>query len=58
MWLFNLFFLNSANLICRGTDIQKYFRESFGLQDNKSRLYSMFEKIKCGLDNIGADDDL
>ena len=32
-------FLNSANLICRGTDISKYFRESPGLQDNKSRLY-------------------
>ena len=23
-----IFFLNSANLICRGTDISKYFRES------------------------------
>ena len=29
-------FLSSANLICRGTDISKYFRESFGLQDNES----------------------
>ena len=30
MWLFDLsfFFLNSANLICRDTDISKYFRES------------------------------
>ena len=26
MWLFDLFFLNSANLICQGTDISKYFR--------------------------------
>ena len=26
MWLFELFFLSSANLICRGTDISKYFR--------------------------------
>ena len=33
------FFLNSANLICRGTDISKYFRESLGLRDNGSRLY-------------------
>ena len=35
----NYFFLSSANLICRGTDISKYFRESRGLRDNKSRLY-------------------
>ena len=33
------FFINSANLICRGTNISKYFRESLGLRDNKSRLY-------------------
>ena len=39
MWLFKLFFLNSANLICRGTDISKYFRESLGIRDNESRLY-------------------
>ena len=32
------FFLNSANLICRGTYISKYFRESIGLRDNESRL--------------------
>ena len=32
-------FLNSANLICRGTDISKYSRESLGLRDNESRLY-------------------
>ena len=32
-------FLNSANLICRGTDISKYFRESLGLRNNKNRLY-------------------
>ena len=30
---------NSANLICRSTDISKYFRESLGIQDNESRLY-------------------
>ena len=40
MWLFDLsFFLNSANLICRDTDISKYFRESLGLRDNESRQY-------------------
>ena len=32
-----IFFLNSANLICRGTDISKYFRESLGIRDNESR---------------------
>ena len=33
------FFLISANLICRSTDISKYFRESLGIRDNESRLY-------------------
>ena len=33
------FFLNSANLIYRDTDISKYFRESIGLRDNESRPY-------------------
>ena len=33
------FFLNSVNLICQGTDISKYFRESFGFRGNISRLY-------------------
>ena len=37
--LIYLFFLSSANLICRDTDISKYFRESLGLRDNESRLY-------------------
>ena len=37
-----IFFLNSANLICRGTDISEYFRESFGIRDNESRLYMLF----------------
>ena len=32
------FFLSSANLICQGTDISKYFRESLGIRDNESRL--------------------
>ena len=35
----NHFFLNSANMICRGTNISKYFSESFGIRDNESRLY-------------------
>ena len=35
----NYFFLSSANLICRSTDISKYFRESLGIRDNESRLY-------------------
>ena len=35
----NYFFLNSENLICRGTDISKCFRESLGIRDNESRLY-------------------
>ena len=40
MWLIELaFFLNSANLKCRSTDISKYFRESLGLRDKKSQLY-------------------
>ena len=34
----NYFFLTSANLICRGMDISKYFRESLGIRDNESRL--------------------
>ena len=34
------FVLNSVNLICRSTDISKYFRHSLGLRDNKSRLYT------------------
>ena len=33
------FCLNSANLICRGIDNSKYFRESLRLRDNESRLY-------------------
>ena len=45
-----IFFLNSANLICRGSDISKYFRESLGLRDDESRLYlyNLFlSNIKC-----------
>ena len=32
-------FLTLSTLICRGTDISKYFSESLGLRDNESRLY-------------------
>ena len=39
--MFDLFFLNATNLICQGTDIPKYFRESLGLQGNESRLYHL-----------------
>ena len=35
----NYFFLNFATLICRGTDISKYFIESLGIGDNESLLY-------------------
>ena len=35
----SIFLLNSANLICRSSDISKYFRESLGVRDNESRLY-------------------
>ena len=35
----NYVFLTSANLICRDTDISKYFRESLGIRDKESRLY-------------------
>ena len=38
-----MFFLNSANLICRGMDILKYFKESLGLRDYKSRLYLYYK---------------
>ena len=41
MWLLIFtFFLNSANLICRDTEISKYFRESLWPRDNESRLYT------------------
>ena len=32
-------FLTFSTLICRGTDISKYFSESLGIRDNESRLY-------------------
>ena len=42
------FFLKSANLICRSTDISKYFWEFFGVQDNESRLYYIYSKWSFG----------
>ena len=33
-------FLTLSTLICRGTDISKYFSESLGIRDNENRLYS------------------
>ena len=42
--IYFFFSLNSANLICLGTD--KYFTEFLGLQDNKSWLYLViFESV-------------
>ena len=38
------FFLNSANLICRGMYISRYFRGCLGLRDNGSRLYTVTSK--------------
>ena len=32
-------FRTLSTLICRGTDISKYFSESLGIRDNESRLY-------------------
>ena len=32
-------FLTLSTLICRGTDISKYFSEFLGIRDNESRLY-------------------
>ena len=41
IWLFEIIFLNSANLICRSTDNSKCFIGSLRLRDNESRLYIM-----------------
>ena len=35
-------FLTLSELICRGTDISKYFSESLWIRDNESRLYFVF----------------
>ena len=39
-----------STLICRGTDISKYFREFLGIRDNESRLYL----INCHLLSKGS----
>ena len=44
-----IFFLNSANLICRGTDISKYLRESLGIRDNESGLYIVLNWQLAGI---------
>ena len=41
------FFLKSANLICWGTDISKYFRESLGIRDNEGWLYHVSSYTYC-----------
>ena len=40
-----IFFLNSKNLICRGTAISKCFRESLGVRDNESWLKFMTTEL-------------
>ena len=42
----NYFFLDSANLIYRGMDILKYFRESLGIQDNEYQQYLFAYRVK------------
>ena len=49
MWLFHFFPVNSTILICRETDISKYFRDSIGLRDNESRQYI----VKAIMKNAG-----
>ena len=49
IWLFLGIFLNSANLICRSTDISKCFRGSLRLRDNENRL--------CLIDALIQSDD-
>ena len=46
--MLDLFFLNSANLICRDTDISYYFRESLELRDNESQQYFWAENAFSG----------
>ena len=45
-------FLSSAHLICRSTDISKYFRGSLRLRNNESRLYfDNAGSIACSINN-------
>ena len=48
------FLFNSANLICRGTDISTCFRESLGLPYNESPLYFVIVMYVNGLNIIGV----
>ena len=48
MWLIELVLLNSANLICRSTDILKFFRESLRIRDNESRLFLVDRTCNSG----------
>ena len=43
----NCFFLSSANLISRRTDIAKCFIETLGVRDNESRLFTCLRMIKA-----------
>ena len=47
-----MYFLISANLICRSLDISKYFREALGLRDNVSRLYIVYIANHCLFVNV------
>ena len=43
-------FLTLSTLICRGTDISKYFSESLGIRDNESRLY--YKRTKAFVERV------
>ena len=45
------FYLSCANLICGGTDVWKYFRESLGLKDNKSTTKCTYTEITTNVDS-------
>ena len=50
-----IFFLTSATLICRGTDISKCFRESLGIRDNESTVFLSWSrniKESCSADEL------
>ena len=53
-------FLTLSTLICRGTDISKYFSECLGIRDNESRLYitsNMFAQPRLKTDCASAQSD-
>ena len=51
VWLFDWYFPQSCNLICRSTDISNCFRESLCLRDNESQLYQQTVYI-CHKDSV------